>query len=84
MELKYKTKGVCSKEINFTIEDGKVKDVSFKSGCSGNLQGIGKLVEGMKVEEVITKLKGLDCGGRGTSCPDQLSKALEQALEQNK
>ena len=80
MKYNYKTKGVCSKEINFSIEDGRVKDVSFKSGCTGNLLGIGKLVEGMQVEEVITKLKGLDCGGKGTSCPDQLSKALEQAI----
>jgi uncharacterized protein (TIGR03905 family) len=84
MELNYKTQGVCAKEIDFSIENGKVKNVSFKSGCSGNLQGIGKLVEGMQVEEVITKLRGLDCGGRGTSCPDQLSKALQKALEENK
>ena len=83
MELKYKTEGVCAKEISFSIEDGKVKNVSFKSGCNGNLQGIGRLVEGMNIEEVISKLKGLDCGGSGTSCPDQLSKALEKALEQN-
>ena len=75
---------MCAKEIDFSIESGKVKNVSFKSGCNGNLQAIGRLIEGMQVEEVIEKLKGLDCGGRGTSCADQLSKSLQKALEQNK
>jgi len=84
MKLNYKTEGVCSKEIDFSIENGKIGNVSFKSGCNGNLQGIAKLVEGMQVEEVIKRLKGLDCGGKGTSCPDQLSKALQKALEKNK
>lgn len=76
----FKTKGICSREIVFRIENGKVLDVAFVSGCSGNLQGIGRLVEGMPVKEVIEKLKGIDCDGKGTSCPDQLSRALERVL----
>lgn len=72
----YSTKGVCSREITFEVENNKVKNVSFYRGCEGNLKGIAKLVEGMEVDEVISRLKGIDCGGKGTSCPDQLSKAL--------
>lgn len=76
----YKTKGVCSTEISFDVQDGVVKDVKFKRGCTGNLQAIGKLVEGMTVEEVINRLKGIQCQN-GTSCADQLAKALKQSLE---
>ncbi len=76
--MTYKTKGVCSREINFDIVDGKVCNVSFVGGCHGNLQGIGKLVEGMPVSEVIAKLEGIRCGSKGSSCPDQLSCALRQ------
>ena len=65
--------------IEFDIEDGKVKDVSFVGGCNGNLQGIGRLVEGMDVKECIAKLKGIRCGYKDTSCPDQLARALEAA-----
>ncbi|WP_294406263.1 TIGR03905 family TSCPD domain-containing protein [uncultured Clostridium sp.] len=72
----YKTSGVCSSTINLEIEDNIIKNIEFIGGCSGNLQGIGSLVKGMSVDEVITKLKGIDCRSRGTSCPDQLSKAL--------
>lgn len=72
----YKTKGVCSSEIQFEIEDNKIKEVSFKGGCSGNLQGISKLVIGMPVDEVIQRLDGIKCGFKSTSCPDQLAKAL--------
>lgn len=79
--LVFKTKGTCSNKINISIDDGKVKNVIFDSGCSGNLQAISHLVEGMPVEEVISKLKGIDCQGRGTSCPDQLAKALENAIQ---
>lgn len=75
----YKTKGTCSREIFFDIEDGKVKNVRFIGGCNGNLQGIGLLVEGMDVDEVIAKLEGVSCGGRPTSCPDQLAQALKAA-----
>jgi uncharacterized protein (TIGR03905 family) len=74
----YSTHGVCSRKIEFEIEGDIVKNVSFVNGCSGNLQGIGKLVEGMNVEEVIKKLEGIDCNGRGTSCPDQLARALKE------
>ncbi len=78
----YKTKGVCSKTIQFDVINGKVTNVSFIGGCNGNLQGIGKLVEGMEPETVINKLKGLKCGHKNTSCPDQLATALEQSLTQ--
>ena len=81
----YKTKGVCAQGIEFEVDDNKkVHNIKFTGGCSGNTQGVAALVEGMEVEEVIKRLKGIDCGGRGTSCPDQLAKALEQYLEENK
>ena len=76
-EYSYNTRGVCSRKIDFEIEDGIVKNVRFLGGCNGNLQGIGKLVEGMKIEEVIEKLEGVNCNGKGTSCPDQLAQALK-------
>jgi uncharacterized protein (TIGR03905 family) len=75
-KITFATKGVCSRQIEISIENG-ILNVRFKSGCSGNLQGISKLVEGMHIDDVIAKLKGIDCGGKGTSCPDQLSKALQ-------
>lgn len=78
----YKTKGVCSKEIHFDIEGDTIKSVKFVGGCSGNTQGVSRLVEGMKVQEAIDRLSGIDCNGKGTSCPDQLSKALKQAIGQ--
>lgn len=81
MEFEYKTKGTCSQRILFRIEDGKVFDVKFLGGCSGNLQGIGKLVEGMDVQEVIDRIDGIRCGFKQTSCPDQLAKALKEATE---
>ncbi len=78
---KYKTKGTCSSEITFDIQEGKLNNVKFKGGCSGNLQGIGILVEGMEAEKAINLLKGIKCGYKKTSCPDQLSIAINQALE---
>lgn len=75
----YKTKGTCSQKIFFDIEDGKVKNVQFLGGCNGNLKGIGALVEGMNVEDVITRLEGVKCGMKSTSCPDQLAQALKEA-----
>ncbi|MBQ6468885.1 MAG: TIGR03905 family TSCPD domain-containing protein [Lachnospiraceae bacterium] len=78
--MKYRTKGTCSREIEFDIRDGRVRDVQFVGGCNGNLQGIGRLVEGMEAKECIEKLKGIRCGFKETSCPDQLAKALEKAL----
>ncbi len=78
-------RGVCSRNIQFDIEDGIVKNVKFTSGCNGNTQGLAKLAEGMRAEEIIKRLSGTDCSGRGTSCPDQLAKAIELALkEENK
>lgn len=76
----YTTKGTCSKAINFDIKDGKVTNVQFVGGCDGNTHGVAALVEGMDANEAIRRLKGIDCRGRGTSCPDQLAKAIEQAL----
>ncbi len=80
MKYTYTPHGVCSRAIKLDIEDGIIKDCSFIGGCSGNTQGVSALVKGMKVEDAINKLKGIDCAGRGTSCPDQLSKALSKAL----
>ena len=80
MQYEYKTKGTCSQRILFEIEDGKVKNVQFIGGCNGNLQGISKLVEGMPADEVIERIKGIHCGMKPTSCPDQLANALSEAL----
>lgn len=80
MQYEYKTKGTCSQKIFFDIEDGIVKNVQFLGGCNGNLKGIGSLVEGMKAEDVIARLEGTKCGMKSTSCPDQLAKALKEAL----
>ena len=75
----YKTKGVCSQQIEFDIENNIVKNVKFLGGCNGNTQGVSKLVEGMNIDEVINRLSGINCGFRGTSCPDQLATALKEA-----
>lgn len=79
--LSYKTKGVCSQEIRFDLDGDTIKHVEFIGGCSGNTQGVARLVEGMKAEEAIARLEGIQCGFRPTSCPDQLAKALKLALE---
>lgn len=76
----YQTRGTCSRFISFDIRDGKVHDVRFMGGCDGNLKGIGSLVEGMPVQDVISRLEGTTCGRKPTSCPDQLAKALKEAL----
>ena len=73
----YKTQGVCAREIHLEVENGIIRSVFFTSGCNGNLQGLSSLVTGMKADEVIEKLKNIRCGQKGTSCPDQLAKALE-------
>ena len=78
----YIPKGVCSRQIDIELGDGKVKSVEFVGGCSGNTQGVSALVRGMDVDEAIERLEGIDCRGRGTSCPDQLAKALKAAKEQ--
>ena len=77
----YYTEGVCSTEINFEIEDGILKSVKFEGGCDGNLKAVSKLVTGMKVEDVIQKLKGITCESNPTSCVDQLTQALEKELK---
>lgn len=77
----YKTKGVCSSAIEFEIEDDIIKDIQFRGGCQGNTTGVATLVKGMAVDEVIERLSGIQCGFRGTSCPDQLSKALKEYKE---
>ncbi len=82
MKFEYKTKGTCSQMIYFDIEDGKVKNVQFVGGCNGNLKGIGALVEGMNVDDVIARVEGISCGMKSTSCPDQLAKALKEAKAQ--
>ena len=78
----YKTKGTCSQNILFEIEDQKLKNVQFIGGCNGNLQGICRLVEGMDVDEVIERLHGIRCGMKPTSCPDQLATALIEAKKE--
>lgn len=80
MHYQYMTYGTCSAMIEFDLEDGIVSNVRFLGGCGGNTQGIAKLVEGMRAEDVIKRLEGIDCGGKGTSCPDQLSQAIKQAM----
>ena len=82
MEYRYKPEGVCSKEMIFDIEDGIIKSLKIVGGCPGNTQGVSRLVEGMKIEDVIKTLKGIPCGNKGTSCPDQLSIALEKYLKE--
>ena len=78
-ELVYETQGTCAKAIRVLLNDNNViEEVRFFGGCNGNTNGIGSLVKGMKAEEVINRLQGIPCGNKGTSCPDQLSKALKQ------
>ncbi|MCD8009992.1 MAG: TIGR03905 family TSCPD domain-containing protein [Lachnospiraceae bacterium] len=75
--MNYKTRGTCSQMISFDVKDGKVPDVQFVGGCHGNTQGVSRLVEGMPVDEVISRLEGIRCGHKPTSCPDQLAQALK-------
>lgn len=81
MDFEYKTKGVCSRKINFSVEDGKVCKVAFDGGCNGNGKGVAALVEGMDVDEAIHRMEGIKCGMKNTSCPDQLAQALRRAKE---
>lgn len=80
MTIEYQPQGVCSRKMLIEVEDGVVRSFQVMGGCHGNLQGIGKLVEGMKVEDVVERLDGIRCGGKATSCPDQLAQALKQVL----
>lgn len=81
--MKFQPKGVCSNSIDIEMDGNIIQSVSFTGGCNGNLQGISTLVKGMKAEEAISKLKGIKCGFKSTSCPDQLARALETMLQQN-
>ena len=81
-EITYKTRGTCSRLIYVEIEDGIIRNVTFDGGCSGNTNGISALVVGMTAEEAIKKMKGIRCGPRSTSCPDQLAQAIEACLAQ--
>ena len=81
MQYSSRTSGTCSTRIDFSLEDGKLKNVSFTNGCNGNLKGLAALVAGMDGAEVIEKLSGITCGYKSTSCPDQLARAVREALE---
>lgn len=81
MVYKYEPKGVCSMEMDIDVEGDIIKSVEIIGGCAGNTKGVSVLVAGMKIDDAIRKLKGIDCRGRGTSCPDQLARALEQIKE---
>lgn len=82
MVYEYQTHGTCSRKITVELNDGIVTHVAFQGGCHGNTQGIAKIVEGMRAEDIIRRTEGIDCNGRGTSCPDQLAQALKAALAQ--
>ncbi len=84
MTYQYQTRGTCSKLIDVELDGNVIKDVVFYGGCNGNLQGIPALVKGMTVDEVENRLTGISCNGRGTSCPDQLAKAVRAAYEASK
>lgn len=83
MTHQYRTKGVCSRNISFEIIDGKVTNVRFDGGCAGNTKGVASLIEGMDAHEAIRRIEGIQCGFKGTSCPDQLAKAIRQTLNEN-
>ncbi len=80
MQYRYRTQGTCSSEILIDLDGDTIRSVQFTGGCNGNLQGVGSLVRGMKAAEVVRRLKGIRCGTKPTSCPDQLAKALLQAM----
>ena len=77
----YKTHGTCSHQISFNLQDGKIHNLQFVGGCNGNLKGISSLVERMNANEIIAKVEGIRCGLKSTSCPDQLAKAIKEALQ---
>lgn len=84
MTYSYKTSGVCSQKIDLELDGNVIKTVAFTGGCHGNLQGVARLVEGMTVEDAVSRIKGIRCGYKETSCPDQLAQALSAALEMEK
>lgn len=77
MKYTYRTKGTCSQAIDIEVNDGIISDITFYGGCNGNLKGIAALTKGMKIDDVIARLEGITCGGKSTSCPDQLAQALK-------
>ena len=81
MNFEYHPRGVCSQRISFSIEDGKLYNVRYTGGCNGNTKGLGALLEGMDAKEAMERLRGIRCGMKSTSCPDQLAKALEEAVK---
>ena len=81
MQYTYKPSGVCARKITFDIEEGIVKNIRFSGGCAGNTQGVAALAEGMSADELINRLSGIRCGFKGTSCPDQLAKAVAEAVK---
>lgn len=83
MKFEFNPSGVCSRHYEFDIEDNIIKNITIIGGCNGNLQGISHLLIGMNIDDVIDKFQGINCGGKGTSCPDQISKALKQFKETN-
>lgn len=83
-KIEFTPRGVCARRIQITLEGDTIKEVSFMGGCSGNTQGVAALVAGMPATEAITRLEGIRCGFKSTSCPDQLAKALRVAIEENK
>ncbi len=82
MTYQYTPRGVCSRSIRLDVEGDTIKEIQFVGGCNGNTQGVAALAKGMNIHEAISRLKGIDCGGKGTSCPDQLARALEAYLAQ--
>ncbi len=84
MSYHYRPRGVCSQEITFDLEGGMVKNVRFTGGCSGNTQGVARLVEGMTAQEAVKRLSGIRCGMKPSSCPDQLAAAIQKALDEEK
>lgn len=83
-KITYTPRGVCSRQIEVTVDGDKIKRVEFLGGCMGNTQGVARLVEGMTVEEAVTRLEGIECGRKGTSCPDQLAKAIIELVKKRK
>lgn len=82
MTYRYPTRGVCARAVSFDLENGRVSNIQFEGGCSGNTKGVAALAEGMQATEAIARLAGIRCGFKPTSCPDQLAKALQQALNE--
>lgn len=83
MTFRYTPRGVCSRMMTFEIENGVVTDLKVEGGCNGNLKGISSLIKGLTTEQIIERLSGISCGGKGTSCPDQIARALEKFNEEN-